>query len=231
MGIFTEEERKMLKEVRNKIRGYVPFTNWWIVERNLDKSAKKVLDLGCGKGKPMNFLNRHNGFTTVGIDAFKPYVEQCKREHSHDVVLLRNLLKPIPYEDKSFDVVLCLQTLEHFTKEQGLLLIKRMEILARKQVIIATDVGEFKQGFSSDGNVFQEHKYLWSVKELKELGFKIYGRSLRGWGGETGYSQKVPKPFRWLVGVFLQTVLGGIMYHKPRFAGAVVCVKDVVYVK
>jgi len=41
----------MLKGIRNRLRGYIPFTNWWLVWRKLDKGAKSILDLGCGKGK------------------------------------------------------------------------------------------------------------------------------------------------------------------------------------
>lgn len=216
----------MLKEWRWKIRGYIPYTNWWLVWRALDKTAFSIMDMGCGTGKPMQFINRHKRFWTVGIDAFGPSVEACRRGKTHDEVRqqdLRGLLEP----PNSIDVVICLQTLEHFTREEGEILLRQMMSIASGQVIITTDIGEFTQGVTPDGNVHQEHKYLWGIDKLRDMGFKVYGIGLRGWGGEGGYSQKVPEPFRWIIGTGLQVLLGRIMYSHPQWANSVLCVRNI----
>jgi len=215
----------MLKGIRDKLRGYIPFTNWWLVWRKLDKGSKSILDLGCGKGKPMKFVNRHKRFYTVGIDGFNPYVEQCRREKSHDVVLQGDIRR-LSYKDKTFDVVLCLQTLEHLDREDGVSLLRWMEQVARKQVIITTDINEFVQGAGSDGNELQEHKYIWGADEFREQGFVVYGIGIKGWGGENGYSRLFPQPLRWLVGTSLQILMGPIMWFKPEWAGGVLGVKN-----
>ena len=103
-----------------------------------------------------------------------------------------------------------------------------METIAKRQVIITTDVGEYVQSQGTTGNILQEHKYVWSIKELRELGYKVFGIGpLLGWGGETGASQLVPAPFRWLVSTLLQLVVGPAVYFFPRRAASALCIKDI----
>lgn len=203
----------MLKQFRNKIRGYIPFTNWWLVERKLDKSSVSILDLGCGTGKPMLFLNRKKRYITVGVDAFPAYIENCKKENTHSSVSVIDI-NYLPYRDKSFDVVVCLQVLEHFNKEQGLRLIGNMRRLSRKQVILTTDLGRQEQEATPDGNELQRHQYIWSVKELREVGFRVYGIGIRGFDNN------------WLIRTLLQVCFGWLTYYMPRWAGSVLCVYD-----
>jgi len=220
----------MLKGFRNKIRGYIPFTNWWLVERKMDTSRRgpwHVLDLGCGWGAPMLFLNRHKRFKTLGIDSHIPFLNQCTRNRSHTVVQRGDIRwYASQYPDGCFDIVMCLQTLEHLDRDDGEKLVKDMIRVARKQVIITTDVGEFVQSAYED-NPDLEHKYVWSVEELKAFGFCVYGMGVRGWGGETGISRNIPEPFRWFIGTTLQVALGWLMYLRPQWANAVLCVRNV----
>lgn len=175
----------------------------------------------------MRFLNRHRRFITTGIDGFEPSLEQCRRDGSHNTLVL-DAIMPLPFEEKSFDIALCLQTLEHLEKEEGKLLLEQMEKIARKQVIVTTDVGEFVQGQSNTGNPLQEHKYVWSIKELQESGYKVFGIGpFLGWGGEMGASQLVPAPFRWFISTLLQLVVGPVVYFFPRRAASALCIKDV----
>lgn len=78
----------------------------------------------------------------------------------------------------AFDVVLCFQVIEHLSEEKGLVLIKNLEGLARRQVIVTTIVGFLPQG-EYDDNLLQEHKSSWMSGELRNLGYKIIGQGLR----------------------------------------------------
>ncbi len=204
----------------------MPFTNWNLVWRNLDKKAKSVLDVGCGKGKPMRFLNRHSRFFAVGIDGFEPYLKQCQRDNSHSALILGDV-RALPFKEKSFDIVLCFYVLEHLGKEEGNLILEQMETIAKRQVLVTTDVGEYVQRQATDRNPLQVHRYVWSISELKELGFKVFGMGMLGWGGETGVSHLVPRPLRWLFSTLLQLIVGPIVYFFPRYAGGALCVKSV----
>ncbi len=225
LGRTFRETVGRLWDGRWRLRGYLPFTNWNLVWRHLDKQAETVLDIGCGKGRPMRFLNRGGGFLAVGVDSFEPYLEQCQREGSHGALVLGDATS-LPFREKSFDTVLCLQVFEHFEKETAGLLLNQMERLARKQVIVTTDVGEFVQSKAIDGNPMQVHKYVWSVDELQALGFRVLGTGLRGHAGETGVLYRLPAPLRWLLGTMLGLVAGPVVYHHPRYAATALCIKD-----
>ena len=97
---------------RWRLRGYVPFTNWNLVWHNIDKKSKSILDIGCGTGRPMRFLNRDGHYFTVGMDAFKQSVKQCLETHSYTSYVLGDA-RALPFHEKSFDIVMCLQVFEH----------------------------------------------------------------------------------------------------------------------
>lgn len=212
------------QKLRWKMRGHVPFSNWWIVWRKLDRSASSILDLGCGVGSPMKFLNRHKRFHVVGVDGFKPYLDRCLREGTYDMVLHEDV-RNLPFQDKTFDVVMALQVLEHLDLQDGKALLLDMERIARKQVIVSTDVNEYVQG-AVDGNDYQIHRHIWDIKELRGRGFETHGLSFKGYGGETGCARHLPGFPRWLIATALQPIVGLLVYYCPRYAGAVVCTKN-----
>lgn len=213
----------MLKNLRNRIRGHIPYTNWWLVWGLLNKTpGNTILDLGCGTGTPMLFLNRDNRFHTTGVDGWEPSIEVCRRERSHDTLQCQDL-RNLHFASRSFDLVLCLQTLEHLDRFDGQKLLQDMRCVARKQVIVTTDVGDFTQGVSADGNSYQVHRHIWKVAELEGFGFRVYGTGVRGWGGEDGYGAKL-KGLGWLLGTGMQVLSGPWMSRHPERADAVVCV-------
>jgi len=185
---------KLLDKLDNfirKARPYVPFTVLNTVRRSLDKRAESILDIGCGEGAPMKSINRHKHFYTVGIDIFEPYINKCKRQGTHNEYVLCDV-QNLPFHRKSFDIVLCMEVLEHLESEAGGKLLEAMEEVACKQVIISTPVGTYKQ-CSYDENPHQEHKIIWSPAELKKLGYKVRGHGIRNIGGRAGLISKFPK--------------------------------------
>ena len=169
----------------------MPFTELNTVWRCLDKDAKNILDIGCGKGQPMQFINRHKEFCVTGVDTFESSLKECEHTGVYDDLVLGDVLA-LPFEKKSFDVVICLALLEHLEKEEGEKLLRKMEGIARKQVIITTPVGEYEQG-PLEGNPHQQHKYCWEPAELKEKGYKVRGVGIRGVMGEGALFSRLAK--------------------------------------
>jgi len=217
----------VLESFRYKVRGHIPLTNWWLFWQNLDKDANSILDLGCGRGKQMQFINRKKRYFTVGVDLFEPYLDECRREGSYDLVVSSDIRQLEWVEDNSYDVVMCLEVLEHLEKEDGKILIRNMMRIARRQVLVQTPVDSFEwEGLH--GNPLNKHLYVWKVEELQEVGFdNIYGMSVKGWGGISGLSRLIPGPLRWFCSTALMMLVGIVMYHKPEWSGAVLCVKKV----
>ena len=67
-----------------------------------------------------------------------------------------------------------LEVLEHLTKKEGYELIKKMESIAKRKIIISTPNGFLPQE-EHDSNKLQIHKSGWTVDEFKNLGYKVEG--------------------------------------------------------
>lgn len=142
------------------------------------KDCKTVLDLGCGDGSPIRFLQAD----TYGIDANRRAIRSAKEKKTHDNLKVMNIKKVGRYfKPKAFDGVVALDLIEHLEKKGGFRLISDMERLAAKKVMIFTPNGFISQSGDSD---FDKHRSGWESSEFKKLGYKVYGmygpKKLRG---------------------------------------------------
>ncbi|MEM2293049.1 MAG: class I SAM-dependent methyltransferase [Nitrososphaeria archaeon] len=165
-----------------------------IVKRLLDKRSRSVLDMGCGKGRPMKFLNREHRFYTVGLDIYKPYLVKAKKDGTHDDYVLCDI-RYAPVKEKSFDVILDIEVIEHLDKTDGAKLLRNIERLARRQIIISTHVHKCEQGVC-DNNPYQKHKCLWGLGELLSFGYTVKGVGFKGMFGKDGIAYRTPLIFR-----------------------------------
>jgi SAM-dependent methyltransferase len=212
-----------LDEWAQAVRPYLPFTALNTVWRGFDRQAVSVLDVGAGRGRPMRFLRRRLRFYAVGVDIFRPYLQECQRQGVYDDYVQVDA-RSLPFQSDSFDAVLCMEVLEHLEREEGLALIAALEQIARRQVIISTPVGAHHQ-HDYDGNPYQEHKYIWQPGELKRLGYRVIGHGLRGLGGMSGIQSPLPRMLRPLVD--LAWILAGpVASIRPECAGNMVASKS-----
>ena len=75
------------------------------------RPGERVLDIGCGSGYHLEFMNRL-GLDVTGIDA-SPYMINLARERlGNRCSLNRGMAEDLPYEDNEFDLVVLINTLE-----------------------------------------------------------------------------------------------------------------------
>jgi len=160
------------------VRAKYPFSALHIVWSQLDKDAKTILDVGCGQGEPMSFINKRRNFKVTGVDLFQPYLEKARRKAIYQDLINCNALS-LPFEDKTFDAVICMELLEHLEQTDGILLLDELERVARKQILLTTPTGKYEQD-AYDGNSYQEHKFLWTPESLRSYGYKIRGTGIKG---------------------------------------------------
>jgi len=205
-----------------RMRPYVPLTALNTVWRLLDKQAHTILDIGCGKGEPMKFINRKGLFKVVGVDTFQPYLIECSNLRVYSGCV-RCDVRALPFKRKSIDVAICMAVLEHLPKDDGIKLIKDLEHVARRQIIVDLPKGLYEQHTPRDSNPAQIHKSSWEPDDLKKLGYTVRGQGVPIYG-ETGSVARLPQSIRWL-GYFLYWLASPIVYFFPRLGGNMVAVK------
>jgi ubiquinone/menaquinone biosynthesis C-methylase UbiE len=189
----------------------------------LDKESKTILDVGCGKGIPMQYLNRKHQFETTGIDGFSPYLVEAWTNRTHDSLIhcdVRELGEFYRRTPKIFDTVICLEVIEHLDPDEGEILIMDMERLAKRQVIISTPLGDYEQ-HDIDGNPYQEHKSQLTPELFRWLGYTVRGIGLKGMGGENGLGLR-----HRLLADSLYALAFPFVYYRPEKAGAIVAAKN-----
>jgi SAM-dependent methyltransferase len=199
-----------------------PLTYWGILCRMVGTDFKTILDVGCGNGDPMSVINRDHTFQATGVDIYAPYLQVCKKRGVYSN-LVRSDIRDLPFKDKSFDTVICFHVIEHLTKKEGLFLIKKLETIARKRVVLAMPLGDLPQE-EYDGNKHQEHKSEWYPSEFKKMGYKVVGQGLMA----IYRNENVVEKYGWLSNIiFVFSILfQPLLLIKPELARYIICRKD-----
>ncbi|WP_068620034.1 class I SAM-dependent methyltransferase [Paenibacillus tuaregi] len=139
------------------------------------KFADSVLDIGCGIGV---LWEQYDSKIIIGMDVHRPYLEHLVHLPRRAIPIhadarrARELFIP-----RSLSAVTLIDSLEHFTKEEGLQLLNDAETIARDQVIVFTPRGFFPQqgvdNYGLSGEQYQTHYSGWESEEFLELGYNV----------------------------------------------------------
>lgn len=206
-------------DIRNKLVNIGDYFYYRKLQEELSE-MKTVLDVGCGDSSPLRKVRKT--FFSMGVDVHRDSITKSRKLKIHDAYKICDVLTIDKlFEPKSFDAVIALDVVEHFEKKDGLKLIKVMEGIAKKKVIIFTPFG-FTQQHVYDNNLYQEHKSGWYIRDFEKMGYKIYGmRGFRFVRGE--YATIKYRP--WLFWGAISTISQFLVYNYPKFAYQLLAVK------
>lgn len=172
----------------------------WLGEiiQNHIRYEDTVLDLGCGimqattdsltKSGRHGRLGKHLSKeiphvlrckSLLGCEIVDKYLDKAKQYFPVIKFDLRKLDSFDIFKNKSFDVVMALDVIEHLEMNTALQVIGNMERIARKKIIIYTPVSmksndeNIPDAWGMGENQFQEHKCFIPANRFREWGYKV----------------------------------------------------------
>lgn len=150
----------------------------------LKEKPKNLLDLGCGNGNILNALfDKKIECKLSGVDLSSEMIKESRRRLDKTITLKEGDAEEIPWDDHTFDCVLCSMSFHHYIRpEQVLSEIKR--VLKPNGLFILGDPTMEIELMRIVYNVFSRWSkegdyHLYSQKEMQYLlekyGFKVCG--------------------------------------------------------
>lgn len=230
------ELKNTLYSFLSDVTAHIPFTYFWTFRKSFDGKIKSVLDLGCNDGRILEFVFAGNipKLEFTGVDLYEDYLEGARKKKIYKNLYKLDVRRKNwgKIEKRKYDLVLCSQLIEHLTKQEGNRLIKKMEFLSKKRVMIATPNGF--QKFNPlenhiwdeyESNLDQGHKSGWITEEFRKRGYKVYGQGLNIVYGANSIIRKLPK-FTYPVFFIISFMLSPIIYFYPKIAYNLIAIKD-----
>jgi SAM-dependent methyltransferase len=185
--------------------------------------AGSVLDVGCGADSPLGrFAAKYP--RTVGVDLCAEAVAASRAAGTHDEYAVLDVCKiGSAFEPASFDAVVAFDLIEHLDRDDGFELLRTMERIARRRVVVFTPNGFLPQCGSAD-NALQHHRSGWTAQDFRLRGYDVAGvhglRALRGYKGSIRWR---PRRLWGIVSDLTQPHV----YRRPSLAFHLLCVKEV----
>lgn len=83
--------------------------------------SRSVLDAGCGVGYGLQMMKGGGSSALTGVDISAEAVEASRARLGQSARIEQADIAALPFEDRSFDLVLCFETIEHVTDQDAAL--------------------------------------------------------------------------------------------------------------
>jgi len=164
----------------------------------------KVLDAACGFGKWGFLIKIHYDVEVIGIDL--SINNLAKR--NYDELIMADV-RYLPFKDLAMDYSLACEIIEHLSKEGGIKMIKELERVTKKKILLTTPYASWYY----EKPKVNGHITKWKPKEFKEMGFKV-----RGIGSKFSFKGK-------LMFVVKHFILKPLAYIVPEIGEFLIAIK------
>lgn len=142
-----------------------------LAETFLNEKQKKgfLLDIACGTGHgTIKFNNK--GYKVYGADYDLAQINENKKRLSNkkDVIFQQEDIMNISFDDNFFDVILCMETIEHVDPDKTLVELKRV-MKNDAYLIMSTP-----QNSTTSQCINPQHLYEYSLNEIKSIVSKYF---------------------------------------------------------
>lgn len=110
-----------------------------------DHKFKKILDVGCGTGRLVKYLNQ-KGFKTQGCEPAKEAVKIAQKINEGKLIKKASATA-LPYKTESFDLITSISVIEHLTHKEAKEFINEAKRVLRPQGFIIIITPNFSSPF------------------------------------------------------------------------------------
>lgn len=152
-----------------------------IIRRIISENPKKILDVGCGTGNILMKLAENGNRGLYGLDLSENMIEIAKQKLGNKAELKVGDSEYMPFEDDSFDVLVCNASFHHYPNPQKVLL-EMKRVLKNNGTLVIGDPSVpaiFRQMTNLYCKISNNGDYkIYSRKEIQSLlikcGFEPY---------------------------------------------------------
>ncbi len=165
-AVCTYDRNELIRNVRNKAMDYIQKEILAYFLKNENFSNKKVLEIGCGIGRWVEFFTKR-GALYYGVDISDEMVNIAKELFPDVEIRVYNIDKGLPFEEETFDYIFTITVLHHNPYEIQESIIKEAGKLVKNKgkFIIFEDIK------GNSFNMFPNSLSDW-VKKFNKYGFE-----------------------------------------------------------
>ena len=125
------------------------------------RKAKKVLDLGCGAGRHVNYLAKR-GFEALGVDISETGLKLTKkrlRKMKLEAAIVKSDMKFLPFISSCFDAAICVQTIYHQRLKGIEETVSELHRVLKKKGLLLTNFHSKRSGKHGRGVEVEENTF------------------------------------------------------------------------
>ena len=148
-----------------------------------------LLDVGCGTGFLIDLLQKQRKAEYIGLDLSSKMIEVALSKNIPNASFIQGTANKLPFEDKSFDIVVCSQSFHHYPYQKEALQ-EALRVLRPRGLFILSDsgLGGFSAWFDNNilfkllrsGDCYIQNRKS-AEKQLKNAGFEIIDSRQLSW--------------------------------------------------